>query len=54
MTRDLSIIGAPSSAGADASGEEKAPAAFRRHGLIQSLMQVGRQVRDRGDVAGFR
>lgn len=54
MTRALSIIGAPSSAGAYAPGQEKAPAAFRRHGLIQALRQAGREVHDRGDVRGFR
>ncbi len=54
MTRALSIIGAPSSAGAYAPGQEKAPAAFRRHGLVQALTQAGRQIHDRGDVPGFR
>lgn len=54
MTRVLSLIGAPSSAGAYAPGQEKAPAAFRRHGLVPALTQTGRRVRDRGDVAGFR
>jgi arginase len=52
MTRPLSLIGAPSSAGAYAPGQERAPAAFRRHGLV--LAQAGRRVWDRGDVAGFR
>jgi len=54
MTHALNIIGAPSSAGAYAAGQEKAPAAFRRHGLIQALSQVRREVHDRGDVRGFR
>jgi arginase len=54
MLRSLSIIGAPSSAGAYAPGQEKAPAAFRRHGLISALMQTGQRVHDRGDVIGFR
>jgi arginase len=54
MTRVLSLIGAPSSAGAYAPGQEKAPAAFRRHGLLPALTGTGRQVRDRGDVAAFR
>ncbi|MBC8036243.1 MAG: arginase family protein [Rhizobiales bacterium] len=54
MTCVLSLIGAPSSAGAYAPGQEKAPAAFRRHGLVPALTQTGGQVRDRGDVAGFR
>lgn len=54
MTRVLSLIGAPSSAGAYAPGQEKAPAAFRQYGLISALSKAGRQVRDRGDVAAFR
>lgn len=54
MTRVLSLIGAPSSAGAYAAGQEKAPAAFRSHGLVPALTQTGRRVNDRGDAAGFR
>jgi arginase len=54
MTRVLSLVGAPSSAGAYAPGQERAPAAFRRHGLVSVLAQTGRRVRDRGDVAHFR
>jgi arginase len=54
MPRSLSIIGAPSSAGAYAPGQEKAPAAFRRHGLLSALAQAGRRVHDRADVIGFR
>jgi arginase len=54
MTRLLSLIGAPSSAGAYAPGQERAPAAFRRQGLVPALTQTGRRVHDRGDVAGFR
>jgi arginase len=54
MTRTLAIIGAPSSAGAYAPGQEKAPTAFRSHGLVEALRARGRCVVDRGDVAGFR
>jgi arginase len=54
MGRALSILGAPSSAGAYAPGQERAPAAFRRHGLIEALGRGRREVVDRGDVAGFR
>ena len=50
----LNLIGAPSSAGAYAPGQEKAPAAFRKHGLAEALMRAGRDVRDRGDTTGFR
>ncbi len=54
MTPSLSIIGAPSSAGAYAPGQERAPLAWREHGLIASLEAAGRDVRDLGDVAAFR
>jgi arginase len=50
----VTIIGAPSSAGAYAPGQEKAPAAFRRQGLIESLGRAGVAVTDAGDVPGFR
>jgi arginase len=53
-TRTLSVIGAPTSAGAYAPGQEKAPAAFRRHGLIEALAERGRHVVDRGDGPHFR
>ena len=54
MTRPLSIVGAPSSAGAYAPGQEKAPAALRAAGLIGQIQGRGIKVVDRGDVAGFR
>src|SRR5687768_10984539 len=54
MTSPLTVIGAPSSAGAYAPGQEKAPAAFRRHGLLAALQSAGRHVRDAGDVTHFR
>lgn len=54
MSRPISLIGAPSSAGAYAPGQEKAPATFRRYGLGPALTQAGRRVHDRGDVADFR
>lgn len=54
MATNLSVIGAPSSAGAYAPGQEKAPAAFRRHGLLAALSGSGLQVTDRKDVAAFR
>jgi arginase len=50
----LNVIGAASSAGAYSPGQEEAPAAFRRHGLIEALARRGRAVRDRGDVLQFR
>jgi arginase len=54
MSRPLSIIGVPSSAGAYAPGQEKAPQSFRRHGLLDALSRDGRQVTDRGDTEAFR
>ncbi len=54
MSRIISLIGAPSSAGAYAPGQEKAPAAFRHHGLVSALHQTGCLIADRGDVPGFR
>jgi arginase len=53
-TRRLDIIGAPTSAGAYAPGQEKAPQAWRAAGLPALLEARGIQVRDRGDVPGFR
>ena len=50
-TRPLSVIGAPSSAGAYGPGQERAPATFRHHGLIAELAARGLDVTDRGDGA---
>jgi len=52
--RRLAVIGAASSAGAYAPGQEKAPAAFRRHGLLDAFAESGIEARDVGDVASFR
>jgi arginase len=52
--RKLAVLGVPSSAGAYAPGQEKAPAAFRRHGLLEALTQAGVLVRDLGDLDGSR
>jgi len=54
--RPLSVIGAPSSAGAYGPGQERAPAVFRKHGLINDLRAAGREVLDRGDgpLTGWR
>ncbi|MBA3711651.1 MAG: arginase family protein [Pyrinomonadaceae bacterium] len=54
MSNRLVIIGAPSSAGAYAPGQEKAPAALRAAGLLEFLSAGGITVDDRGDVSGFR
>ena len=54
MLNPLTIIGAPSSAGAYATGQEKAPEALRAAGLVEYLNARGITVDDRGDVPGFR
>jgi len=54
MTSPLIIIGAPSSAGAYAPGQEKAPGALRAAGLLECLRAHDIHVEDWGDVPGFR
>lgn len=54
MKKSIAIIGAPSSAGAYAPGQEKAPAALRGAGLIRRLSERGFNVAEFGDVDGFR
>jgi arginase len=48
--RGLTVIGAPTSAGAYAPGQEDGPRALREHGLLERLTGA----RDAGDVDGFR
>jgi arginase len=50
----LAIIGAPTSAGAFAPGQEDAPAALREAGLLDALRAAGHEVVDRGDTQPFR
>ncbi len=52
--RSLSLIGAPSSAGAYAPGQERAPTALREAGLSERLRDHGIDVHDLGDVESFR
>jgi arginase len=54
MKQRLALIGAPTSAGAYAPGQEKAPAVFRAHGIVEAMRSAGWRVRDAGDVEGFR
>ena len=54
MYNRLAIVGGPSSAGAYAPGQEKAPAALRAIGLEDLLSERGIAVDDCGDVSGFR
>lgn len=48
--RPISILGAPSSAGAYAPGQELAPQALRDVGLLGTLRRHGLVVSDRGDL----
>lgn len=48
--KPVAVIGVPSSAGAHSPGQEKAPAALRKAGLIAELRQRGVSVADLGDV----
>jgi arginase len=54
MARPLAVIGVPSSAGAYAPGQEKAPAALRAAGLPAGLVAAGLDVADNGDAPVWR
>ena len=54
MASPLGIIGAPSSAGAFAPGQEQAPAALREAGLVERFVQAGVAVVDHGDSPVWR
>ncbi len=49
MSRNLVLIGAPTSAGSYAPGQETAPRVLRELGLIERLREAGRNVVDAGD-----
>jgi len=51
---EFGILGVPSSAAAHGPGQEKAPAALRRAGLLQRLSQAGMRVVDYGDLPVVR
>ncbi len=51
LVESLTVIGAPSSAGAYAPGQERAPAVLRDVGLLEYLRRGGVPVRDFGDTA---
>jgi arginase len=50
----IAVVGVPTSAGAHAPGQERAPEAFRRAGVIDALSARGFDVDDRGDLAKVR
>jgi arginase len=50
----LTIIGAPTSAGAYSPGQEKAPDALRQAGLIKFLEANNVRVTDKNNIPGFR
>lgn len=49
MSRSLVLIGAPTSAGSYAPGQEAAPRVLRELGLVEALRAAGRDVSDAGD-----
>jgi len=49
----LAILGIPSSGGARAVGQEKAPAVLREAGLVAGLRETGHEVIDYGDAESF-
>jgi arginase len=52
--RSVGVIGVPTSAGAFAPGQEKAPHALREAGLVQLLRDGGFEVSDYGDCPVWR
>jgi arginase len=51
--RRIAVIGAPSSAGSYARGQEDGPAALRDAGLLEALADAGADVVDLGDAPRF-
>jgi arginase len=49
MSRNVVLIGAPTSAGSYAPGQEAAPRVLRELGLVEALRAAGRDVVDAGD-----
>jgi arginase len=50
VVREFGVLGVPSSAAAHWPGQEKAPAALRRAGLLERLSEAGVRVVDYGDL----
>ena len=49
---EWTIIGVPTSAGAHHAGQDRAPAALRKAGLVERLTGAGVTVHDAGDLPG--
>lgn len=54
MNSEFILIGAPSSAGAHAPGQEKAPFLLRQAGILDCFAEAGLNVTDSGNLPGFR
>jgi arginase len=54
VTRSVAIVGAPTSAGAYAPGQEDGPQAVRAAGLLEELRRWNGSVVDLGDIPRFR
>lgn len=54
MIKAVTLIGAPTSAGAHSPGQERTPSALRGIGIVDSLRRAGIDVEDRDDIPGFR
>ena len=54
VSRRIGVIGVPTSAGAFAPGQERAPGALREAGLVELLRSGGAEVRDLGDREPWR
>ncbi len=54
MPKKITLIGAPSSIAAHAPGQEKTPKMLREAGLLADMQAAGIEVKDTGDLPGFR
>jgi arginase len=54
VSRRIGVIGVPTSAGAFAPGQERAPQALREAGLMARLREQGLEALDHGDREGWR
>jgi arginase len=54
LVKSIAVVGVPTSAGAHAAGQERAPEAFRLAGVIDLLAERGFDVHDSGDLSKVR